>query len=107
MYQAAGEGLAPPGPHGMQVVNEIGQERFLQDMVRMSGTKYGAEALYALGYFGDRRHVASAAAQLHSESQERRQLATFALGRLVGVNFGSAEQASAWWRDHCQEYPGQ
>lgn len=105
MYGPNMETLGPPPPHlENHVRTDIGTEAFLVEMERFVGTKYQAEALYALGWFGDARHVSLVARSLRSENPEIRRVAVSSFSRLVDEEFSNEKDAEVWWLANQEKY---
>ena len=81
MYSENKVDLGPPLPKRAEFIDSSGREEFVEHMTKFVGTKYQREALYALGWFGDRRHAQVVAKALTDEDPEVRRIATISLSR--------------------------
>ncbi len=99
MYSEQSGDLASPSARWYQFVEkDIGREQFVRDMAHFVGTKYQAEALYCLGWFGGRAELPVVASGLESSDARIARVALHSFNLLSGKNFASAGAAAEWWR---------
>lgn len=98
MYSQQRQSLGEPSPHWYKYVDsEIGRKAFVDDLSRLVTTKYRAEALYALGWFGDDRQASLIANTLDDTDPEVLRIALSSFCRLTEMEFADAAQAREWW----------
>ncbi len=105
MYQHSRDDLGPPPRRLEESVYEQGRARFVEDLVRASASSRPHEALYALGWFGDRRHAAFAAAALRDADPAIRRIALASFNRLAHQRLDDPDRAAAWWEENRQTFP--
>ncbi len=105
MYQHSRDDLGPPPRHLEEAVYEKGKANFVEDLVRGVDSPQRREALYALGWFGDRRHAAFAAAALPDADLSVQRIALASFNRLTHQAFDDADDAGAWWEKNGKAFP--
>lgn len=105
MYTQSKDDLGPPPLHLEEAIYARGKAEFVEHMTKVVGSKYRREALYSLGWFGDRRHASVVAKALTHEEPEVRRIATASLSRLVNRKFSDPGKASEWWSKHRSDFP--
>lgn len=105
MYTDRAESLGPPPIQREQHVYARGKAKFVEDMVAGLNTKYRCEALYCLGWFGDRRHAGVVAPSLTANDPEVRRIALHSFSLLTHTSFSSAEEATQWWAENKESFP--
>lgn len=105
MYRDRQDTLGPPPVEREEYVYARGKEEFVNDMVRVIRTKYRAEALYALAWFGDRRHAALVADALKDVDPEVRRVALVSFANLTHRQFQDTEAAITWWKENKDTFP--
>lgn len=104
LYSKERETLGPPRQEDVHHIDEeFGREQFLSDISRFVTTKYAAEALYCLGWLGDKRFLDDVAAGLETHDVESQRVALFAFERIAGRTFGSVNEAKEWWRQQSSQ----
>ncbi|MCG3132460.1 MAG: hypothetical protein FLDDKLPJ_03310 [Phycisphaerae bacterium] len=105
MLQNNRENLGPPSPVEVEhVTAEIGIERFVHELEPLVTSKYRAEALYSLGWFGNVCQVSCVANALSDGNAEVRRIALRSLCRLTGESFLDVHTAEIWWAEHRSEF---
>lgn len=105
MYQHNRDDLGPPPRHLEEAVYEKGNASFVEDLVRGVDSPQRREALYALGWFGDRRHAVFAAAALQDADPDIQRIALASFNRLTRQSFDDADPAAAWWAENRRAFP--
>lgn len=105
MFQERQETLGPPRLDRELQIYRVGKERFVVVVTILLNSRHRHEALYGLGWFGDRRHVRFVAEVLESEDGETRRIALAAFSRLTCKEFSDSAEAIEWWAVHKNEYP--
>jgi len=88
-----------------RAIYEYGKEDFANALVPALNTKYRVEAAYALGWFGDRRHVRELRELLSDSDAEVRRVSLDAVSRLVHMRFQSAADAATWLSENEKNLP--
>jgi len=98
MYSREKQYLGKPSDDWFQFVDsDIGHEQFVEDLSHFVTTKYRVEAIYAIGWFGDDRHVPLIANRLKDSDPEVRRVALAAFSNLTKQAFVDNIQAQQWW----------
>lgn len=106
MYDEQRESLGAPSSERREFVeSEIGRDQFATDVTHFVRTKYRREAIYALGWFGDERHVDAVVTGLVDNEPEVRRIALGAFARLTGREFSDPAQAHQWWQQQKTRRP--
>jgi hypothetical protein len=106
MYYEQKTNLGQPSPRWYRLVDtDIGRDSFVADLSHFVNTKYQCEAIYAIGWFGDDRHIPLIAPRLEDPDPEVRRVTLAAFRQLTKQDFKNTAQAHEWWKQNKSKYP--
>jgi hypothetical protein len=105
MYQERKADLGPPKLHREQYNNDEGRDRFVEDLCLFVRSNHRAEAIYCIGWFGDRRHARVISPALEDPDAEVRRVALAAFCGLTRREFDDPKEALGWWEENETSFP--
>lgn len=85
--------------------NRRERRQFTDDMEKVVNSSYRDEALYSLGWFGERKHARAIAPHLGSDDRDTRRVAFNSFSRLVDREFENPAAARKWWQQEKASFP--
>jgi hypothetical protein len=98
MYEQRDPDTGKPPEEFTKKFNRRERKQFTDDMVKVVHSPYREEALYSLGWLGEKKHARVIAPHLGSDDRDTRRVAFDSFSRLVGREFEDPSAARKWWQ---------